>query len=385
VERTPAADYQPPLTWWGHAWRLLAMLATSALVWGPVVSRQSELQWMLDVAGGVVAYALVSWRRRRPVGVAVATALLGAFSGIAAGPAVLASASVATHRRWKQLAVVGSVNFATAQFFASWQPSSSDESAWLTLGANAVATSAILAWGMYIGSRRELLWTLRQRADRAEAEQELRAAQARTTERSRIAREMHDVLAHRISQVAMHAGALGFREDLSAEELREGVRTIQQRAHEALTDLRGVLGVLRDEAGEPQTAPQPTYADLPALVGDARAAGLTVSLVDELAEPHGRAVPDAAGRAVYRIVQEGLTNAHKHAPGATVRIRISGGPEQGLELHLDNPLGFGSGTPGAGLGLVGLSERAELLGGRLEHRREHGSFVVDTWIPWAAA
>jgi len=131
--------------------------------------------------------------------------------------------------------------------------------------------------------------------------------------------------------------------------------------------------------------PQPTYADLPRLVRDAQDSGVRVELLDGL---HDEPVPDPLGRAVYRIVQEGLTNARKHAPGAAVRIRLSGGPADGLVLRLDNPLGFasvtnGPRTPGAGLGLVGLGERAALLGGRLEHHREGGSFVIDTWMPWA--
>ena len=133
----------------------------------------------------------------------------------------------------------------------------------------------MLAWGMYIGSRRELLWTLRHRAERAEAEQELRAAQSRSNERERIAREMHDVLAHRISQISMHAGALAFREDLTADEMRDSAGVIQAKAHEALTDLRGVLGVLRDGPASSPHAPLPTYADLPALVEEARGSGMS--------------------------------------------------------------------------------------------------------------
>ena len=134
----------------------------------------------------------------------------------------------------------------------------------------------MVSFGLYIGSRRELLWTLRHRAERAEAEQELRVAQARTNERARIAREMHDVLAHRISQVSMHAGALAFREDLTPDEVRTSAAVIREKAHEALTDLRGVLGVLRGADGEPALAPQPTYADLGDLVEEAREGGLHV-------------------------------------------------------------------------------------------------------------
>jgi len=245
----------------------------------------------------------------------------------------------------------------------------------------------MLAWGMYIGSRRELLWTLRQRAVRAEQEQELRAASARDAERARIAREMHDVLAHRISQVSMHAGALAYRKDLGSEEMRTNAALIQATANDALTDLRGVLGVLREPGtGRSIEGPQPTYADLPALIEDARAAGMSIQYDDRLATTAtGAELPAGAGRTVYRIVQEGLTNARKHAPGAAVTVRLSGSPESGVDLEVCNPIGF-TGTPaapGAGLGLLGLTERAKLRDGTLQAERSDGSFVLHAWIPWA--
>ena len=255
---------------------------------------------------------------------------------------------------------------------------------WVDLIINVVVTAGILGWGLYIGSRRELIWTLEQRAERAEGEQELRVSQARGNERARIAREMHDVLAHRISQISMHAGALGFRSDLDADELRANATVIRDLANDALTDLRGVLGVLRDpETGELAGAPQPTWADLPALVDQAREAGLHVEVSDRL--PDGEPVPDVVGRTLYRIVQEGITNAGKHAPGAVLRIEVSGSPVDGVDIVLRNPLGFGpSRTPGSGLGLIGLTERAELRGGRLDARRDGQQFVLRGWIPWAA-
>ena len=124
---------------------------------------------------------------------------------------------------------------------------------------NLVVNTAMMGWGLYLGSRRELVWTLRQRAARAESEQELRVSQARGTERERIAREMHDVLAHRITQVSMHSGALAFREDLAADELRAGAHARSRgRPTRRSHDLRGVLGVLRDGSGEPSSQPQPT-------------------------------------------------------------------------------------------------------------------------------
>ena len=130
---------------------------------------------------------------------------------------------------------------------------------------------------MYIGSRRELLATLRERADTAEAEQAARVAQARTAERAQIAREMHDVLAHRISLVTMHAGALTYREDLTADEMRATAAVIQENSHQAMVELREVLGLLRDGPGDSAPElPQPSAVDLPALLDEARASGMRI-------------------------------------------------------------------------------------------------------------
>lgn len=356
------------------------MLVLSAVVWGTsadVEAETSELWWTLDLVLGAAAYVLVFFRRRWPVAVAVVTSLLSTVSGTAAGPATLALVSVATRRRWREIVLIGSLNFAAAQLFSTLTHEPENDPYWLLIAVNAVAASAMLAWGMYIGSRRELIWTLRSRAERAEAEQELRVAQARSNEQARIAREMHDVLAHRISQISMYAGALEYREDLSPEEMRASAGVIRDRAHAALTDLRDVLGVLRDGGGE--RSPQPTYADLPCLVAEAREAGARVELDDLVVG----AVPDGAGRTAYRIIQEGITNSRKHAPGALLSVRVTGSPEDGVDVLLRNPVGFvPTRTPGAGLGLVGLTERAELRGGRLEAGRDGSTFVLHAWIPW---
>jgi signal transduction histidine kinase len=383
-DRPRPEDYQPRLTWWSHTWRTFVMLLISAMVWLSVAEEQTEGLLLLDVALGLPAYVLAFYRRRWPMPVAVATGALSALSTFAAGPATLAAMSLATRRRWSQVLTIGVVSVVAAQVVYEVQPPTDADPEWLTLGTNILVVAAFMAWGMYIGSRRELLWTLRNRAERAEAEQELRMRQARGNERARIAREMHDVLAHRISQISMHAGALSFREDLTAEQMRDSAGVIQQKAHEALTDLRGVLGVLRDDGtGEATGLPQPTYADLPALVAEAREAGLNVTFTDDLgagAQP----VPDALGRTLYRIVQEGITNARKHAPGSRLSVRVSGSPEDGVDVELRNPIGFGPpAAPGAGLGLIGLTERAELAGGRLGHDREGDTFVLRAWIPWA--
>jgi signal transduction histidine kinase len=245
-----------------------------------------------------------------------------------------------------------------------------------------VITVAILGWGAYIGSRRELIWSFRHRAERAEAEQELRIAQARGNERQRIAREMHDVLAHRISLISMHAGALAYRTDLAPEQVRETASLVSDKAHEALAELREVLGVLR--AAEP-TRPQPTLVDLRELVAEAEATGMRVVLDDTVPDP--AAVPDRIGRTVYRLVQEGLTNARKHAPGSPVTVEVRGAPDGWLRVVVRNGrngLAGPAAATGAGLGLVGMRERVELAGGRLEVTEDPGTLVLEAWLPWQA-
>jgi signal transduction histidine kinase len=387
VETRPSADdYQPPITPWGHTWRIALCLLLSGLAWSATFVPQWELHpglWALDLVVGLVAYVLTVWRRRHPLAVAVSTNALMLVSGVAAGPATLAAVSLATRQRLLPIVLVSVVGITAAQGYVDVMPTRNDDPWWLSFAFNVVITVAVMGWGMFIGSRRQVMWELRQRALRAEAEQGVRVAQARGTERARIAREMHDVLAHRISQISMQAGAMAFREDLGAEDLRQGAGVIQEQAHEALTELRDVLGVLRDEtSGELLDRPQPTYADLPRLVDDARAAGLTLTFHDCVTHD-GEPVPEVAGRTVYRIVQEGITNARKHAPGATLTVEVTGDPEAGLDVRVRNPLGFGpSRTPGAGLGLIGLTERAELRGGRLEHGPAGQSFELHGWIPW---
>ena len=144
---------------------------------------------------------------------------------------------------------------------------------------------------------------------------------------------MHDVLGHRISLIAMHAGALAYRTDLTAAETHQTAELIQATSHEALSDLRQVLGVLRDgDAGGPGERPQPTFGDLSALVLEAEGAGMRIQYDDRVVA--ASEMPDQVGRTAYRIVQEGLTNVRKHAPGVTVVVQMSGSPD-GRRQHQD--------------------------------------------------
>ncbi|MDR7255826.1 signal transduction histidine kinase [Nocardioides sp. BE266] len=387
METRPAlSETQPPLTWVSQAWRYALAIAISAAVWQSVAViewREHPALFTTEVALGCAAFVLVWFRRRAPVPIALVVAGMSALSGVASGPATLAAVSVATRRNFWQVVLVGLANIAAAQTYTTLAPLEDNDPVITTL-VNLAVNTGMMGWGLYIGSRREVMWNLRTRAERAEREQELRVAQARYNERAQIAREMHDVLAHRITQVSMQAGALAFREDLDGDRLREGLGQIQGQANDALHELRGVLGVLReDDPGPPTARPQPTYDDITALVEEARSLGLDIAWSDEV--DGSTQVPVATGRTVYRIVQEGITNVRKHAPGSVVAIRSTGDEGSGITVVLTNPLaGSGSAAPGAGLGLVGLRERAELRGGRLDQRTDGSTFVLEAWLPWTA-
>src|SRR4029077_17967753 len=201
----------------------------------------------------------------------------------------------------------------------------------------------------------------RERERHAEAEQELRLEQVRHAERTRIAREMHDVLAHRISLLSLHAGALEFHPDAPPEEGARAAAVIRASAHQALEELRAVIGVRRDGGdGEVPQPPQPTLAALPGLLEESRAAGMLLHAEIRLADL--AAVPDAIGRHALRIVQEALTNARKHAPSAAVDLRVEGAPGEGLAIEVRNAAPVlvlpSPQMPGSGAGLLGLAERA---------------------------
>jgi signal transduction histidine kinase len=335
------------------------------------------------VLGGLCCLGV--WLRRRwPVGFAVVVGLVGVYSTSQAGAAIIALFTVAVHRRFAVVApiVAGYALLPFLQLLVRPDVPVGSPSE-IVLGV--VFAAAVLAWGMFVRARRQ---SLRERAGRLEAEQELRVAEARQGERNRIAREMHDVLAHRLSLLSLHAGALELRPDAAPEEVARAAGVVRDSAYQALEDLREVIGVLRtgvDRSDETPERPQPTLADLRDLVDQSRRAGMRVRLdwqTDALA-----AVPAGVGRSAYRIVQEGLTNARKHAPDGEVAVTVRATPGDGVTVEIRNPCPMGTGggaaIPGAGIGLIGLTERAALAGGRLEHGpTPAGDFRLRAWLPW---
>ncbi|MGW6502695.1 sensor histidine kinase [Nonomuraea angiospora] len=329
-----------------------------------------------DMAVGVAALVLLPWRHRGPWQTALATALATAFSFTALGPAVVAYGSLAAHRRWRQTAAVAVVFWLCVVASTGWS-----DNRLLTL-VYAVAAAVLLAgstlFGLYLASRRDLAAARRPAEVAARAQW---AEQAKLEERLKIAQEMHDVLAHRISLLAMLAGGLAYREDLSAEQTRETALAIQENAHQSLNELRAVLGTLRREDG--LAPPQPTLAHLDALFDEVRAAGQRVEVDDAISCRD--ALPAQTGRHAYRIVQEALTNARKHAPGSAVTAELGGRPGEGLRIRVSNAAPPGGSTgPGGRLGLVGLAERTRMAGGTLTHAVRDGRFVLDARLPWEA-
>ncbi|MBG0564813.1 sensor histidine kinase [Actinoplanes aureus] len=342
--------------------------------------------WLVVADGVLSAIAGIAlWWRRRLLTPLAFYLLLLAFFSVASGITLLIVVFTgAVHRRFRWVAMFVMAVVAANAVFAYLRPGTG-AGFWSTFGWGTVMVVMACLWGMLVRARRQLINSWRERAERAEAEQQLRVAQARVLERTRIAREMHDVLAHRISLLSLHAGALEFRPDAPAAEIAGAAAIVRESAHQALQDLRAVIGVLREgqsEENRPPERPQPTLSALPALADESRSAGIRVRL-NMATEPD--TVPLVTGRAAYRIIQESLTNARKHAPAAAVSVAVGGAPGKGLTIEIRNPLAVtvpAMPIPGTGMGLIGLTERASLAGGRLSHGIDGDEFVVTAWLPW---
>ncbi len=381
-------DGRSPRDWAVDALCFLLGIGFTALVFVDATDRQlPTLPTAIDAALGVLASLGLWLRRRWPVGLAVIIGLFAIYSVSASAVALIALFTVAVHRRLAT-AVLVAAGYALTSFLTLLVRPDSSQPNWWQGVLGVVCVVAVLALGMFVRARQQLALIER---ERAASEQELRVAQARQMERSRIAREMHDVLAHRLSLLSLQAGALELWPDAPPAEVARTAGAIRSNAHGALEDLREVIGVLRstrvddDSAdGEPER-PQPTLADLPMLIDESRKAGMQVALACEVTDLG--AVPEAMGRTAYRIVQEGLTNARKHADHAEVSVAVRGAAADGLTVEIRNPWPEAATPakpiPGAGMGIIGLAERAALTGGRLEHgRTPAGEFRLWTWLPW---
>jgi signal transduction histidine kinase len=345
---------------------------------------------ILDLVGGLIACLALWVRRSRPLGVTLLAVLLSSFSAMSAGAALVAIFNLAVYRGLRTLAAVTAVSLVSSLIYSALYQAHGGYD-WSGLAIGALLTGVAIGWGSFARARRLLVLSLRDRARQLEAERRLHVEQARMAERARIAREMHDVLAHRISLLSVHAGALEFRPGAPPEEIARAAGVIRASAHAALEELRDVIGLLRDTDGNVESGPerpQPTLGQVPELIEESREAGMHIRLTLALDEPG--AVPDATGRTVYRIVQEGLTNARKHAPASQVEVAITRHGDETMEVSVLSAPSVGAATtfadatslPGAGTGLIGLAERVSLAGGRLEHGpTPNGGYLLHATLP----
>lgn len=279
----------------------------------------------------------------------------------------------------------------------------------LTLATQFVAVivlAVLVPWfvGRFSRQYRELVRAGWERAEQMERERQLVAEQARLLERARIAQDMHDVLGHDLSLIALSAGALKLAPGLD-EQHRRAAQDIRGRAAAAVERLGEVVGVLREESESPPRAPGDS--DIARLVADAAASGLPVGLS---VDGDASVLPPTVGRAAHRVVQESLTNAAKHAPGASVTVELShtatetrvavrnGAPAAGADVRSGQPAAHLSGPPpgsparhpsappsgNGGRGLIGLDERVRLVGGSLDHGPRDGGFTVSARLPHQA-
>jgi signal transduction histidine kinase len=356
----------------------------------PGARASNALAYLLSAA---VTLPLI-WHRRHPmIALAVSTwavvvYALGHFSAFPGYPlfALLFGISLHSDRRRAATALVA-VATAMCVALALQPPSLVSGSTWV-----AVLLAVIVAWlsGDNIRSYRIREAALRDRAQRLEQEREERARQAVTEERLRIARELHDVVAHAMSVVAVQAGVANHVIDSRPHLARQALDTVEANTRAALVEMRRLLGVLRQADDQtPSLAPAPGLADLPTLVRQLSEVGLTVDLRADDPPPGG--VPDGVDLSAYRIVQEGLTNVLRHG-GPEARVAI-GYPAGAVEIEVcddgrppdraPRPRGV---TEGPGHGLIGMRERVAVYGGTLTAGpRPGGGFRLAATLPFGAS
>jgi signal transduction histidine kinase len=358
---------------------LALVLAVLAVVQVTVtVPAYGDVRGGVLTAAGLLAAAAVLVRRRFPSWLLVFALLAGVLSGDASPALPFAAYAVVrygppTRLRWVALGL------AAAVALAPWQFTGFNEA------LNNVLIVIVLlvlpaVFGLWVRTRAELIAALRDRAERAEAEQQLRAREAVLAERSRITREMHDVVGHRVSLMVLQAGAIDMAAD-DPDRVRTLAGQLQDAGRRSLEELRQLLGLLQEDPDEDAPlAPQPGLDDVPELVGDSGRAGLEVTLTRS-GTPRG--LDPTVGRTAYRVVQEALTNAGKHAPGGAVSVTVDlRETELAVTVVNRRPTRPPTALPSGGIGLIGLRERVRTVGGTLRAEpRLDGGFCVEAVLP----
>jgi signal transduction histidine kinase len=354
-------------TWWPTrpgplAWAMLALQAVACLALA--ARRRAPFAGVAMLGAFTLAVTLLV----SPVGALTPAHSANVYAPFATMVAAYGPLFCGRDRRRAALLWVGVLAVIAAR---PWQPSPTV----VTIGLLRTAVGPLLA--VYLDTRRRLVMALTERAERAERERHLLADQARAEERARLAGEMHDVVSHRISLMVLAAGAL--RLTAPDEPTRRAAEELRSLGSQALDELRDLVGILRT-APEPDQAP--SASDIRVLIAESTAVGVPTELIEEgdpeLASP-------AVGRTAYRIVREALTNVRKHAPGASVTVRVEYGDRQ-VQLLIRNTKPTGrpaamAGT-GSGLGIANLRQRIDLVHGTLKAgQTEDGGFRLLATLP----
>ena len=373
---TPPEDSWPPYA--RSAVLVLASFAGGLVLLYAVLENGPVGAWrQVDLLCGALGCAALLLSRRWPIAVALALAAMACVVASAGVANMVALYFVARYRSLRIAIAIAVADVGAGWIF--WLLYPGNDVIALTLTVNIAIAAAVTAWGALIQSQRALVDAFRERAERAEEEKALREDHIRATERTRIAREMHDVVAHRISLVALHAGGLEVAPQHQPDDVRRAAALIRTSAVDALDELRVAIGVLRED--EPRSLDQPGFDRLDDLVAEARSAGQDVELqLDPAIDP---APATGVGRDVYRIVQEGLTNARKHAPGERVKVTVVRADDAAEVTVVNRCSDRTLGMPGSRSGLIGLVERATLAGGTLSHSATpSGEFELRARLPW---
>lgn len=378
------ADARPATSWAGRLGAVVRVARAPVVVDVLVLAAGlvDALSGVRYATGGgqalaVLAVGALVLRRRWPLVAWLAT-VPAAFDGVAVVPSVLALYALAARaeRQWV-LVVAGLAMFLSFGDYVTDASIAFDDALLETVYGLFFALGPI-ALGLLVRTRRELSARVDELDRARDQEREQAAAAAVARERAMLAREMHDVVSHQVSLIAVQAGA----QQVAARdaETREFARTVRELSVATLDELREMVGVLRAAGDVAVTVhPQPVLADLPALIG---ASGLTVR--SEVAVPGDLPLP--VQRALFRFVQEGLTNVRKHAPGADVVVRATCTPHEVVAEVRNGPApegarGAAPSLPGSGVGILGLRERAELLGGDVTAASDGGGFVLAMRLP----
>ena len=372
---------------------LLAVLFVGIAICIGIVATPDPSRRSMDLLGWgllIAANAAIAWRRVSPVHIAwFVTSMTLPFwvldyaADDALGMSLLVAIySLAAHVNRPRSAYHGGAIVGVALLVVVVGVLVPHESLpWYAIPANGVLFATAWILGDNLSTRRAYLRELEEKAAGNQARQELEARQAVADERSRIARELHDVVAHSMSVMVVQAGAARRMIDHDTAKASEALGSIESTGRESLTEMRRILGVLRSDDDNAELAPAPSLEDFSRLIQQCDEAGLPVDLI---VNGDARKLPASLELSVYRIVQESLTNSLKHAGTAQATVRLHY-HDDALEVEIaDNGRGAAAdlGADGAGQGLLGMRERVEAFGGTLRTGpRPGGGFTVLAHLP----